>query len=128
VLAPNARLRPAVTATAGPAGPAGTVLQELESARAAMGLTGEATRRRPASRSRALLLAQIYENRPLQCPRCGGPLRIVALILDGAVIAKILRHLGEDWEPPAVWPARGPPQGALEFDQAAGRDAWPEAD
>ncbi|HOX24659.1 MAG TPA: hypothetical protein PLL30_02720 [Candidatus Krumholzibacteria bacterium] len=68
VLAPNARLRAAVTATAGRAG---TVLQELESARVAVGLSGDAARRRPASRSWALLLARIYENRPLQCSHCG---------------------------------------------------------
>jgi len=75
VLAPSARLRAAVTATAGPAG---TVLQETESARGAMGLASREAHRRPASRSWALLLAQIYENRPLQCSRCGDPLRILA--------------------------------------------------
>ncbi|HPD70194.1 MAG TPA: transposase [Candidatus Krumholzibacteria bacterium] len=125
VLAPNARLRSSVTATAGPAG---TVLQELEQAWAATGLCGDAARRRPASGSWALLLARIYENRPLQSPRCGGPLRIVAFILDREVIAKILRHLGEKWEPPAVSPARGPPQGEMEFDQAAGRSEWADRD
>jgi ribosomal protein S27E len=66
VLAPAARLRQAVTATAGPAG---TVLQELEAARAAMGLGETKPGRQPASRSWALLLARIYENRPLQCPQ-----------------------------------------------------------
>ncbi len=125
VLAPAARLRPAVIATAGPAG---TVLQEIEAAREAMGLCSEAARRRPASRSWALLLARIHENRPLQCPRCGGPMRILAFILEREVIVKILRHVGEDVEPPEVLPARGPPQGAVEFDQTAGGEEWAEVD
>ena len=111
------------------AGPAGTVLQALESAREAMGLGADAPGpRRPASRSWALLLARIYENRPLQCPRCGGPMRIIAFILEREVIQRILRHIGEDAEPPAVSPARGPPQGEFEFDQSGGRDEWVEVD
>jgi hypothetical protein len=69
-------LRNIVTATAGPAG---TVLQELAAASQAMGL-GES--KRPASRSWAMLLARIYENRPLQCPRCGQAMTILAFILD----------------------------------------------
>jgi len=93
-----------------------------------MGLASREARRRPALRSWALLLARIYENRPLQCSRCGGLLRIVAFTLDREVIAKILRHIGEDTEPPAVWPARGPPQGSFEFDQTAGPGEWPELD
>ena len=115
-----------MTATAGPAG---TVLQALEAAREAMGLVADAPGpRRPASRSWAMLLARIYENRPLQCPRCGGPMRIIAFILEREAIERILRHIGEDAEPPAVSPARGPPQGELEFDQSAGHAEWAEVD
>jgi hypothetical protein len=44
------------------------------------------------------------------------------------LIAKILRHLGEDEHPPPAAPARAPPQAAFEFDQDAGRDAWPGLD
>ena len=29
------------------------------------------------------------------CPQCGGPLKIIAAIVDPTVIAKILTHLGE---------------------------------
>jgi hypothetical protein len=36
------------------------------------------------------------------CPNCGGRLQIIAAIVDPAVIAKILAHLG--------WPARAPPR------------------
>ncbi len=125
VLAPAARLRKAVIATAGPAG---TVLQEMESAREEMGLGDEASRRRPASRSWALLLSRIHENRPLQCPHCGGPMRIIAFILEHEVIVRILQHIGEETEPPGVLPARGPPQGAFEFDQTGPGEEWAEVD
>ncbi len=85
VLAPNAKLRAAVTATAGPAG---AVLQVLEEAREKMGLgepeptssdagagvlsSDEGEPRsavgRIAARCWALLLARIYECLPLSCP------------------------------------------------------------
>ena len=48
-------------------------------------------------------------------------------ILEREVIARILRHIGEETEPPEVLPARGPPQGAFEFDQTAPGEEWAEA-
>jgi hypothetical protein len=45
----------------------------------------------------------------LACPRCGGRLRLVALIEQAAVIQRILRHLGLPPEIPAPNPARAPP-------------------
>jgi hypothetical protein len=67
-----------------------------------------------------------YENRSfgidvLACPRCGGRLRLIALIEEAAVIDRILRHLGLPTETPAPRPARAPPQLASVPD-AAGRD------
>jgi hypothetical protein len=35
----------------------------------------------------------VYEANPLVCPRGSGPLKIISLIDDGALIEKILRHL-----------------------------------
>ena len=93
VLAPRARLRPIVTATAGPAG---NVLQELAAAGEAMGLNEG---KRPTSRSWAMLLVRIYENRPLQCRRCGQAMTILAFILDQEVIERILRSIGEETDP-----------------------------
>jgi hypothetical protein len=57
----------------------------------------------------------------LDCPRCGGRLR---LIEEAAVIGRILRHLGLPTELPVACPARGPPLVHL-FGQAseAGADA-----
>jgi hypothetical protein len=41
----------------------------------------------------------------LACPRCGGRLRLIALIKEAAVIGRILRHLGVPTEMPAPRPA-----------------------
>ena len=46
-----------------------------------------------ATRRWAALLRQIYEVDPLVCPRCAGPIRIVACITQAAVIDQILTHL-----------------------------------
>ena len=44
----------------------------------------------------------------LACPRCGGRLRLIALIEEAAVIGRIFRHLGVPTEFPAPRPARAP--------------------
>lgn len=49
----------------------------------------------------------------LACPRCAGRLKLVALIQDGAVIQRILRHLGLPDVVPEMRPSRAPP---LSFD------------
>ncbi len=46
---------------------------------------------------------------PLECPRCGGDIRLIAFITEPGPIRKILTHLGEPLEPPPLSPARGPP-------------------
>jgi hypothetical protein len=45
----------------------------------------------------------------LACPRCGGRLRLIALIEQAAAIERILRHLGLAAQIPAPCPARAPP-------------------
>jgi hypothetical protein len=52
----------------------------------------------------------------LDCPRCGGRLRLIALIDQAAVIQRILRHLGLPTEIPLPCSARAPP---LPFDRSA---------
>jgi hypothetical protein len=62
-----------------------------------------------AQRARAAwarLIRKVYEADPLQCPKCKGPMRVVALIDDPGVIRHILEHLGL-WAPEAS--ERGPP-------------------
>ena len=139
VLAPNARLRDAVTASAGPAG---ATLQLLEQARQSMGLLSAQTLppaepgepapnadvRRTAARCWALLLVRIYECLPLQCTKCGEPMRIIAFVLDRPTIERILDHIGKPTQPPVVLPVRSPPQGKFGFDQAIATADWPEMD
>ena len=45
----------------------------------------------------------------LACPRCGGRLRLIALIEEAAVNQRILRHLGLPSAIPAPRSARAPP-------------------
>ncbi len=66
--------------------------------------------RKTAARCWALLLARIFECLPLRCPKCSQPMRIIAFIVDPPVIERILTHVGEPTEPPAVLPARAPHQ------------------
>ena len=56
---------------------------------------------------------------------CLGEVEALEAMPEGSmlpVIERILRHIGEPTEPPAILPARSPPQWALGFDQDAGSD------
>ncbi len=54
----------------------------------------------------ARLIRKVYEADPLECPKCHGPMRIIALINDPPVVRRILEHLGL-WQPEAM--ERSPP-------------------
>ena len=56
----------------------------------------------------AALIAHIYEVFALICPRCGGPMRIIALTTFSVEIQQILERIGVYTEPPRSTPARGP--------------------
>ena len=103
VLAPNAPLRPAVTALA----PGATTAPPAPIAEPA----AEPAHRRAARYAWALLLARIHEVFPLRCPHCGGAMRIIAFITAGPTVRDLLGHLGEPTAPPRIAPARGPPLG-----------------
>lgn len=67
-----------------------------------------------------------YENRSfgfdvLDCPRCGGRLRLIVLIEQAAVIERILCHLGLTVEIPDPCSARAPPL-PLDTDPSARED------
>ena len=66
----------------------------------------------------AKLLARVGEEFPLECPNCGGDIRLIAFITEPEPIQKILTHLGESLEPPPVLPVRGPPTDWGELVQA----------
>jgi hypothetical protein len=43
------------------------------------------------------------------CPRCGGRMRLLAVITDPHSVARFLRHSGDPTDPPLRAPARDPP-------------------
>jgi hypothetical protein len=45
----------------------------------------------------------------VRCPRCEAPMKLVAIVTAPASVKRVLRHLGEDTDPPPRAPARGPP-------------------
>ena len=59
-------------------------------------------------RAWARLIRRVYEVDPLVCTRCGGEMRVIAVILDPKVITKILDHIrkkdGGSRGPPGVGP------------------------
>ncbi len=57
-----------------------------------------AARARSAS---ARLIHKVYEVDPLECPKCGAPMQVIALIDDAEIIRRILEHLG-CWAPREV--------------------------
>ncbi len=69
----------------------------------------ETARRHACGQCWASLMARTFGCDVLACPRCGGRLRLVALIEDSAIIGRILRHLGLPTEVPSPRPARAPP-------------------
>jgi len=125
VFAPNAPLRPLVTARARednaaaaqdlvaelplPPQPASPGKPEVPAPQ------GSASASSPSPPSKwAVLLARIYETFPLICPSCGTALTFIAFLTDPLPIGQILAHIGEPISPPLLHPARGPPQ--TEFD------------
>ena len=69
----------------------------------------ESVPRRAPGPSWSSLMARTFGFDVLACGRCGGRLRLIALIEEAAVIGKILRHLGLPTDIPAPRPARAPP-------------------
>ncbi len=121
VLAPNAKLRAAVTGIGRPRDE--TLSAQLPSPSPQPPMEAEPAR--PASPSRirwAVLIARIYQVLPLLCPACGGPMRIVSFLTDPIVVVAILQHLELPHSPPPISPARGPPQGDFILDQTPAFD------
>ena len=124
VFAPNHRHRRAVTALA-----IGNIGKRREAANGGHGNEGRDTggccdaHQKPRSHDTsriawAKLMARVGEEFPLECPACGGDIRLIAFITEPGPIRKILTHLGEPLEPPPVSPARGPPTDWGELVQA----------
>jgi len=62
-------------------------------------------------------MAWVGEEFPLECPACGGDIRLIAFITEPEPVRKILTHVGEPLAPPPISPARGPPTDWAEFVQ-----------
>jgi hypothetical protein len=61
---------------------------------------------RQSGASWARLITKVYEVVPLVCPRCGSPMRILALITEPQQVRKILLHLIKTGKaPPGLDPA-----------------------
>ncbi len=58
----------------------------------------------------AQLLKRVFNIDIEVCPKCAGPMKIIAAIEDPKVIKKILDHLELPSIAPRFAPARGPPQ------------------
>ena len=117
VFAPNHKLRRAVTALA--IGNIGKRREAVTGGHAESACHGRLLRResrtqKPRSHDTsriawAKLMARVGEEFPLECPSCGGDIRLIAFITEPGPIRKILTHFGEPLEPPPLSPARGPP-------------------
>ena len=103
VLAPNAKLRARVVPQQPPA--LGHAATEVE-ARAKCEEV-EPVRARSQRMGWARLLKRVFDIDMRRCPRCGGvQVKIIAAILERAVIGKILTHRGLDPQPPPSGKAR----------------------
>jgi len=115
VFAPNHKLRKAVTARA--IGNIGKRCDAAAGGHVAGGQPAEGccdTQAKPRSHDTsriawAKLMARVGEEFPLECPACGGDIRLISFITEPGPIRKILTHLGEPLQPPPISPARGPP-------------------
>ena len=108
-LGPRSPLRGAVTeATRG-----GAALRELESGYSVT-IVGKAVRevRKAASaakRAWAACLRKIFEVDPVKCEKCGGAMKLAAVILDDRELDRILAHQGWPTEFPKTKASRAPP-------------------
>jgi hypothetical protein len=81
--------------------------------------------RAPSYRPWAELLARTFAVDVLDCPKCHGRMRLLALVEDPANVARFLAAVGEATEVPRRSPGRGPPYGKS---RVLGRQALGEED
>jgi hypothetical protein len=105
VLAPRASWRSALV----PATANDVHASDAESSGEADGDASRAAESRAGAYQWAELMRRTFGVEVLACPRCGGRLRLVALIDQASVIQRILRHLGLPTDVPEPRPARAPP-------------------
>ena len=64
----------------------------------------------------AELLKRVFATDALACPKCGGPMKVLATITDPEVVRKVLTSLGLPTRGPPVAPARERQQREFEFE------------
>jgi DNA-directed RNA polymerase subunit RPC12/RpoP len=105
VLGARAASRPEVVPR--PASGLGSTFDPMEEA--CPSASQETVRSRARGQCWAALMKRTFGYDVLDCPRCGGRLRLIALIEHAAVIDRILRHLCLPTDLPVARPARAPP-------------------
>lgn len=110
-LAPNAKWRPGVIAYQRQGAP--TNSQPCPADHTGTEVDGRF--RRP-NQDWARLMQRAFDIDVLHCPRCGGRMRLLALIQSTETARRILRHLGLRDHPPPIAPAKTP---AFDFDDVA---------
>jgi hypothetical protein len=66
----------------------------------------------------AELLRRVFLADVLDCPRCHARMRIVAAVTEPGAVERILRHLGENAQPPTIAGPRAPPPDDAEVEQS----------
>lgn len=106
VLAPRAAWRAALVPTAACGIEAAPAERSVEADEA----EPRGAQSRPGAYQWADLMRRTFGFDALACPRCGGRLRLVALLEHASVVQRILRHLRLPTEVPEPRPARAPPR------------------
>ena len=60
-------------------------------------------------RAWAELLKRTFDIDVLECPKCHGRMKLLAMITDGKSVERYLTKLGEPTDVPGRSPSRGPP-------------------
>lgn len=127
-LGPRSPVRSAVTeATRG-----GATQRELESGYSVT-IAGKAAReaRKAASaakRAWAACLRKIFEVDPVRCEKCGGGMRLAAVILDDRELDRILGHQGWATDFPKTKASRAPPGSEERGEESSQADPRGESD
>jgi hypothetical protein len=109
VLGPRAAWRAAIVRRKTSAGEGETAVVEAPGAQVGPADAPGVERRQGRGQCWAELMRRTFGMDVLACPRCGGRLRLIALIEEAAAIDRILRHLRLPTAIPAARPARAPP-------------------
>jgi hypothetical protein len=77
-----------------------------------MGRVTRETRKaaRAALRSWAACVRKVFEVDPVRCVKCGGEMKLVAVVLEDGELSRILAHEGWPIEFPKTKPSRAPPR------------------